>query len=229
MIRPCHVVAALTLVAAIASDAGAQAVRSSARPSRFIVAAGLVADGGYGIGKRTADLRSSGGAAAPFVLFHSDGRFEHMLGFDARLGYALSRTIGVEVSGTFGAPELSVAITQDAESGANATVSETTSQYTVDVGGTVQLPWRSGGGRIGSYAIGGAGYLRQLHDDHLLLETGHTIFGGGGLLYSFGGATRRHPRGLRGEVRYVYRAGGIDFEDKSRGHVSFRALGFFGF
>jgi len=229
MIGPGHAVAALALLAALASDARAQAVRPSTRPSRFTVSAGLVADGGYGVGERTAGLRSNAGAAAPFVLFHSDGRLEGMLGFDARVGYALSRTIGVEVSGTFGAPQLSVAITQDAESAANATVGESTSQYTVDVGATVQLPWRSAGGRIGSYGIGGAGYLRQLHDDRLLLETGHTIFGGGGLLYSFGSATRRHPRGLRGEVRYVYRAGGIDFEDKSRGHVSVRALGFLGF
>jgi hypothetical protein len=220
------VVCALSSIAAVVS---AQTVRPSPRPARFTLSGGVVVDGGYSLGARDAILRPNGSGVSPFVLFHSDGRVESAAGVDARFGYAVSRSIAVEVGGTYSQPHMAVAISRDAEGAGEATALEDISQYTVDVSGIVRLPWTGWRARLSSYVIGGGGYLRQLQDDHVMLETGHTIFGGGGLQYSPGGARRRFPRGVRAELRYVHRGGGIDFENKSRGHVSFRALGFVGF
>ena len=211
-----------------APQADAQTSLAAPGPKRFTVSAGLIANGGYELGDRNAELRgNSGTGATTFTLFHADGAMERVAGFEARFAYALSRALSIEVGGTTSRPDVNVTIEQDVESSGTTLVAETLSQYSVDVGGLFKLPWPRQTPRLQPYVIGGAGYLRQLHEDRLLVETGHTIFGGGGVQYAF--RTRGYPLGVRAEARLVRRVGGIDFEDKSRSHPSISAMGFIGF
>jgi hypothetical protein len=213
-----------------ASVAVAQTLRAPARAPRFIVSAGFIASGGYDLGDRNAELRGSSlSNPAPFTLFRADASLDGTPGLEARVAYALSPRLSIEAGGSWATPQVSVTVAQDAESIGTTAIGEEVSQYTVDIGGVVKLPWQWQSSRVQPYVAGGAGYLRQLHEDRLAVETGHTIFGGGGVQYFFRAPDRGRPFGVRAEAKLVRRAGGIDFEDKSRTHAAVSALGFIAF
>ena len=98
------------------------------------------------------------------------------------------------------------------------TASETIQQFTI--GGNVRwmLPGRRWSPRLAPFALGGGGYMRQLHDQATLLETGH--------FYQFGAgvetllvARRRFPSrgvGARADVRAIIRAKGVAFDGGSK-------------
>ncbi len=195
------------------------------------LSAGMSGSAGYAIGDRNAELRrNSMGTPSPFTLFRARSVLEGAPGLEARLALAFSRLLAVEVGATFAKPHLDVTITQDGEGNPSSSIVETISQYTIDVGGVVQLPWVKLGSRARPYVIGGGGYLRQLHEDRLLVETGSLVYVGGGVRYWLrGGSATSRALGVRADARYVRRMRGIDFEDRSRGYATFSALGFVGF
>ena len=113
-------------------------------------------------------------------------------GLDGRFAYALTRALSLEVGGSWSKPHVDVTVTQDSESTGTTLIAETVSQYTVDVGGLFWLFSRQGT-RLRPYVLGGGGYLRQLHENQLVVETGHTIFGGGGVAIRVPRARTRPP------------------------------------
>lgn len=222
----------VALVVMAASDrAAAQGRGPVVRPNRLTVSAGLIASAGYAIGDRNAELRrNSTGTPSPFTLFHAQSALNRATGLEARMALAFTRLLSIEVGGTFTTPQLGVTITQDNEGDPLTVVAEDISQYTVDVGAIIQLPWIRLGARARPYVIGGGGYLRQLHEDRLLVETGSLAYVGGGVRYWLrGGPLTRRGLGVRADTRYVHRARGIDFEDRSRGYAAISVLGFVGF
>jgi hypothetical protein len=215
----------------VGAAAGAHAQGAPAFEKKIVVSAGVGAAAGYAVGDRTAELRRNGTAAAgPFTLFRTESRLESAPGFDARVAYALSRAFSVEVAGTFSRPTLAVRITQDSEGVAETRSSESIDQYTVEFSGLFHLRGRTFGGAVRPYVIGGGGYLRQLHEDRYLLETGRLGYAGGGVHYWLPGRSgKQRTMGIRGEACVVVRSRGIDFEDKNRVYPRLSALGFIAF
>ena len=83
-------------------------------------------------------------------------------------------------------------------------------------GVTWQLPMRTGA-RLAPFVSGGAAFLRQLHEDRTLAETGQIYYAGGGARYWLrGGRGSGRAYGLRGDARVNFRRKGIDFENKIR-------------
>ena len=201
------------------------------RPRRLMVSGGLLLSAGYPLGDVAADLRRNGpGMQAPFTLFRAQSDLERATGLDARVSFAVTRVFALEVGGTYATPRLAVTIAGDMEAQDVGTVTEQVSQYSIDVSGIYQVPGLALGNRMRPYLIGGGGYLRQLHEGRLLVETGRTFHAGGGLQYWFrGGQGKARPLGVRAEGRYVRRTGGIDFEDAARSFPSFTVLAFAGF
>ena len=197
------------------------------RPRHFTVAAGWVVDGGYAVGDRTAELRRNATGTPSFTLFRADADFRSANGIEARIAYALTPALAIEVGGGYARPRLSIAISEDSESNDTISVTDEITQYTIDVAGVIAVPGVTLGARARPYATVGAGYLRQLHEDRLLVETGRVYHVGGGVRYWIRG-TSSNTRGLgiRADARYVRRAGGIDFEDRARNHPSFSLLAF---
>jgi hypothetical protein len=217
------------VLVAIAGPATAQDTGPALAPHRFVLSAGATASGGYPVGDRTADLRRNAtGSPAPVPLFRTESAFDWAPGFDARVDFAITRSLAVEVGATYATPRLGVTVLDDDESDPSVQLSEEVSQYSVDVSGLWHLPWPSLG-RARPYVIGGGGYLRQLHQDRLVAETGQQIHAGAGLWLWFSGASAS-PRstGVRAEVRLVRRFGGIEFEDASRNYPTVAVLGFLG-
>jgi hypothetical protein len=203
------------------------------RPGHVYVAGGLVWTGSYDVGTQVATLRANATSTLtppPSTLFVADGTIGHAAGADLRAGVAITRALAVEVSGQFSAPRLGVAISADPEAGAQALDGEPLRQYVVDVAATWQLSGVRIGRRARPFVEAGAGYLRQLHEERALVETGTLYHAGGGLrVWLRGGDGRRHDLGLRGDVRYVWRTGGVAFEDGTRAYPAASVLAFFGF
>ena len=222
---------AAAAVLLVASSASAQDDGPALRAHRFNLAAGPIATGGYPVGDQNANLRrNASGNPAPLPLFRTDSTFESATGFDARVSFAFTRTLAVELGATYSRPRLEVTISDDMESGADVQLGEEVVQYTVDVSGLWQLPGISFGRRARPYLTVGGGYLRQLHEDRLVAETGRIFHAGGGVRVWFtGGSTTARAIGLRAEARLVHRSRGIEFEDASRNFPAFSLLGFVGF
>lgn len=214
-----------------ASAASAQSSDPGFRAHHVALSAGLVASGSYPVGDQSAELRRNAtGSPAPFPLFRADSTFDTATGFDARVSFAFTRTLAVEVGGTYSKPRLDVVISDDAEADANVQLGEDVLQYTVDVSGLWQVPGIALGRRVRPYVIGGGGYLRQLHEGRLVAETGNLFHAGGGVyVWLTGGSNSARAIGLRAEARFVRRSGGIEFEDASRNYPAFSVLGFVGF
>ena len=220
------VVALWALVVAAHPAAG----QTPPAPQRFRVSAGIAAQGSYPLGNRDTLLRRNApGPATTLAFFTTESRLESAPGFDARVSYGFTRRIAIEVAASYLTPLLAVGVTLDPEHQSPARIEETISQYAVDVSGVVQLPFLNSP-HVRPYAFGGAGYLRQLHEARLLLETGATGHAGAGVSYWISGRPdTRRGMGVRGEARYVRRWRGVDFDDAPRGYLSVSALGFIGF
>jgi hypothetical protein len=225
-----RVLAVMALLGVTGIPAAAQPAPPAVSRGEVTVSAGLAASGGYAIGDRFATLRASrGGGTESFTLFRAESAFDPTAGLDVRVSYAMTSWLAVEVGGSVARPQVTVRVTGDTEALAELDVTERVSEYAVGASGLVYLPYRFGA-RSRPYVIGGAEYLRQLHDDRLLVETGRLAFAGGGVRYWLRGAAgSRRALGLRGEVSLVFRTGGIDFEDRGRRYPRLSALGFIGF
>jgi hypothetical protein len=108
-------------------------------------------------------------------------------------------------------PVYEVRVSGDVENAADITIEETLSQYLFDG----SLVWQfSHGGRAVPFVFGGAGYLRELHEEDALVEEGVEYHAGAGLKWWFGQGGRRF--GVRGEAGISIRDGGFDFKDSQR-------------
>ena len=96
------------------------------------------------------------------------------------------------------------------EDAPDTTAEETLSQYLFDG----SIVWHLGKGRAVPFLFGGAGYLRELHEDDALLEEGLEYHAGGGIKWWFG--ERRRGVGVRAEAGVSIRDGGFDFKDGQR-------------
>jgi hypothetical protein len=194
----------------------AAAQPSAPRPFRFEAGIGVSWMGREPIGTRTATETTGAGGTSP--LFNTSSDLAGAAGFDGWIGVRLSRTLVAEAEASYLKPQLRIAIGADAEGAAAVTASETIQQFTV--GGNIRwmLPGRWWSPRLAPFALGGGGYLRQLHDQATLLETGRFYQLGAGVETLLVPGRRFHTRGagVRADVRALIRSKGIAFDGGSR-------------
>lgn len=227
--RRCVLTFALSAVMAVMAMNARPASAQSGTP-RFSLAGGLVWMGSYPIGDGTADLlQNTPGTPPPTTpLFRAASTFESVAGIEGRVGIAITPRLTVEVGASWSRPTIGVAITDDREAASVTFDGETVSQYVIDVSLLWELPL-SRTARLRPFVIGGGGYLRQLHEDRTLVETGQLYHAGGGARLFFRGAAGGRAFGLRGDVQAAFRRGGIEFENERRVLPTATVLVFFGF
>jgi hypothetical protein len=171
---------------------------------------------GFDLGDRSATLtRNPATGSAPFELFTADTRFDAAPAGQARLGVYLARSISIEGGLQYSRPVLRTRLANDAEGAEAITASETVTRLVVDGSVVVHLlPLSFGGGRGVPFLLGGGGYVRELHEENELVETGREIHVGGGIKYWFGSGRKR--AGLRGDLGVSMREKGADFSDNRR-------------
>jgi hypothetical protein len=223
--------AAALMVLAVGVPVFAQSSEGpSLRRHHVMLGAGLAWSGAYDIGVATAQLRGNGPSATPppFTLFRTDSHFTKTTMPDVRVGIALTRRLAFEAGASLSHPHIGVRIAGDAEAPSQALLGEELEQYLFEGGMTWQPPIAFGR-NLAPFVSVGAGYLRQLHEDRTLAETGEIYYAGGGARYWLrgrSGATK--ALGIRADARLNVRTRGIDFEDKMRTYPTFSLALFVG-
>ena len=209
---------ALGLVACAPSAVRAQPPTDPA-PGRVELGIGWVWIGGEAVGSGDAtETTSSGGALS---LFRTSTELAAGSGVEARVGITLARAFELEASGTYAVPRLRTAISGDYENAVPVTASEPVQQFTAGVG----LLWyvrhdQARPASVAPFLVAGGGYLRELHEGSVLVETGRFYRVGGGVKFLFRWRERTFLKGvgLRIDARAMMRTGGVAFDD--RFHVS---------
>jgi hypothetical protein len=222
------VAALATLVTAVSASPLLAQSAPTFRQHAVTFAGGALFSGGYQVGDVTATLRRNApGTPSTLPMLRAESAFENGLGVEGRVSFALTESWGLEAAGSFSRPDLGVVVSQDAEVTGAVSSSERVDQYGLDGSVVYQLPY-SFGRRSRPYVIGGGGYLRQLHEERVLVETGYTLHVGGGLQYWWRSGGSRRPLGLRAEARLVRRHGGIEYGERARQFPALSILAFIG-
>lgn len=177
---------------------------------------GVTYSGGYDLGSVSAEeTRNTGTGTGPFVLFTAESRVKPAAALHGRLGVYLSPSASVEGGVQFARPIVSARLSDDAESATDVTATETLTRIVFDGSLVLHLTGMSfAGGKGIPFLLGGAGYLRELHEKNEVVETGHEYHAGAGLNVWFGQG--RHRLGLRGDFGVSRRSGGADAADVTR-------------
>jgi hypothetical protein len=190
---------------------------------RFEASVGGLWIGGAGMGSTQAELRANNLTPTPFRLFSAETNAAAAPGFDARFGYWLTRSMGIEAGFVRVRPELRTRITADAESAPALTVAERIDQYFIDA----NVIWLLDGFRFRRtvpFVSGGAGYLRQLHEGRTLVEGGQVYQAGGGVRHALmSDVSWIRTVGVRLQGRVYVLVNGVQLEDRPRTHGAFSA------
>jgi len=175
--------------------------------ARYEVGAGVRFVGPESLGKVDANETNAGGGT--FRLFTADSTLDAVLGFEARLGIRVSPALRIETTGSYGASDLKIALNADVENGAAVTATERITQFTIEGAAVMELTRWHLGARGAPFISGGAGYVRALHEDRILVDEGVMWHAGGGvnlvLRSSPGGAI-----GLRIDARALFQSGVVN-------------------
>ena len=221
MTRIARAVVTLALLHAAPAALGFAQTRPVNRPDRFEVSFGGMWIGGAELGSTRAEIRANNVTPAPFRLFSAETRAASAPGWDARVGYWLTRSVAVEGSFARLSPELRTRISDDAEGAAALTATERLDQYFID-GRVVWLLPQFKFGRTVPFVSGGAGYLRQLHEGRTLVETGQVYHAGGGVRHQLlADAGWFGSIGARLDGRVYVLVDGVQLEDRPRTHGAF--------
>ena len=210
-------VVCIALLAAV-SVARAEA-QTSSRAGRLQASVGAGWLGGSDFGEQPADLRTV--SSNPYRLFESNTRLGGTSLFEARVGFALTKRFGIEVRAALAKPELETTVSSDAEASGSFSAVEGIDQYSFDGGVLVHLDEFQTLG-LTPFAIGGLGYVRQLHGDQQLLETGHLFYLGGGVTRSLFSRPQGFIRSgsIRGDLRLNVLSLELTEDSRPQGSVS---------
>lgn len=186
-------------------------VVSAPRPPRFEISGGGLFVGGYSAGERSADITANQTGGPAYTLFKSKTRVDSAPGFEARLGFRVSRLLTIEGGAFMARPKLSTRLTADIEGAPEATVTEDLSVYIIDA--AVLASFGAESSRVMPFVRAGAGYVRELHQDNALVETGWAIHAGGGVTFWM---NPRQTVGVRADARVYFVSGGIDLDGGRR-------------
>jgi hypothetical protein len=174
---------------------------------RYEVAAGVRFVGPEPLGKVDAtETTASGGT---FRLFTADSTLAALLRFEARLNVRLLPALRIEATGSYGASDLKIALNGDAESAAALTATERITQFTIEGAAVIELTRWQMGAHGAPFVAAGAGYVRALHEDRILVDEGVLWHAGGGVNLALRSSPGR-TLGLRLDARVLVQSGVVN-------------------
>ena len=207
------------LLALLCAAGSASAQGADQRPVRrpeITVGGGWV--GGVVLGAADANLRANTSPPQPSRLFSANTRMAGAPTLEANVAFSFNRRWGVEGGVTKSGPDLRSSISADAEGAPATTAVERIDQYVFEGRVVVMLDELRLGQRTVPFATAGAGYLRQLHEGHTVIEEGRAFHVGGGLKYWLLARDRGlfKAAGVRFDARLYVLTSGIAFDDDPR-------------
>jgi len=204
-------VAAIGLICALMASAAPAFAQEGAAGGRLEFAVGPMWMGRTTLAGGDANETTSTGGT--FRLFTTSSTMSSMAGLEAHLGYRLAGRIELQGNVSYVEPELRVAISNDVENASAITAAERIQQYTF--GGGVLL-YLSRGEKLASFFEADGAYLRLLHEDRTLVDTGRSYGAGFGVKYAFHtSSSGMKAVGARIDARAVARSKATLF-DKAR-------------
>jgi hypothetical protein len=202
---------ALVVAALCAVDArGASAQSRAADDGRLEVAVGGTWIGQQSLGSATATETTSTVGTQP--LFNTSSTLAGSPAVEGRVGWRIARALMAEAEASYGRPEIAVAISNDFEGAGAVTAAERIQQYTIGGALVYSLPIHAS--RATPFVSAGAGYLRQLHENATLVQTGRYYQVGGGFTMLLASRPRATVKamGLRADARLIVRVDGVAFD-----------------
>jgi len=181
---------------------------SSKRAKEFLI--GGIVTGPTSVGSATAELLN--GAGEPAVnLFQVDNKLAMGFGVESSLGFQISNSLWLEVSGGWTSSSLESDIRADFEDAFDESISSSMSRFTLQGG---VLKYFHDKGKSAWFVRGSAGWMRETAGGNTL--TGDGIIAGGGLGWRHWWRTggKSGNVGLRVEGRADVRSGGISLGEK---------------
>ncbi len=173
--------------------------------SRFEIGAAATWTGGSDAGSADAlEARNPATGSSPLTLFSTSSRQEAAIGAAATAAFFVTARIAVEATVEYSRPVLRTTIANDFE---GATGTQADSQLSSYLFGGSFL-YHLGARRLVPFVSAGAGRLRQLDEDNVMLVTATELHAGGGVKYRL---DRRF--GLRAEARVSSRDKSLAFDD----------------
>ena len=200
------------IAAAALLQAAPSLAQSAAPASRLELGIGALWVGRESLGSAAAaEARGAGGTS---TLFNTSTELGSAAGVEGRIAVRLSRSFSAEAAASYMKPQLRIAVSGDAENAAPITATEAIHQFMV--GGRViwMIPGKRWSPRFAPFAMGGGGYLRQLHEAGTLVDTGRFYEVGGGVNALLMSRRRWRAKGvgIRADVRALVRARGVAFD-----------------
>ena len=195
-------------------------------PSRVEAGFGVLWLGQQPLGSSQANETTAAGTKTP--LFSTSSDLASAAGIDGRIGVRLTRSLAAEAEASYLKPQLRIAISGDTEGALALTATEAIQQFTIGGGLVWYVPNHGWPARFAPFVMAGGGYLRQLHEQNTLVETGSFFQVGGGATYLL--STRQHVHtkasGVRVDLRAVRWSKGVAFDDGGRVAPAFGASAF---
>lgn len=232
MTRSLCVVVALV---AVAAPAAAQSTAApSWRPWHPVIGVGATISGGESLGSRTIESRAVAvGTTTPAgaTLFRTESTLDGGVGGDLVVLLPLTPALALDLRGTAGRRTLTTRLSADAEGATGTAASERVTE--VEIGGRASWllpagPWPR---RLRPFVAAGGAYLRQLHEDRVLVESGSAWRADLGTHVWLRGARggRGPALGATAELGWQWRVGGITTAEGTRSSPAATARLFIGF
>jgi hypothetical protein len=201
-----------------ARRAGAQTLG----PGRLELAVGAQWTGGSQNGSR--DATETDPTASPLHLFSTASELSSAAGVEARVGVRVTRRFDIEAAGTYARPQLRVTATRDAEGASDTTASERLQLFSVSGGIVWALTSRTDTRTI-PFLTGGAGWVRELHENDIFAVAGEQAYVGGGVkqLLRTRDGRRLKALGVRADARAVIRTKALAIDDRTHATIALTA------
>lgn len=174
---------------------------------------------GAALGDADTSIRANANVARPYPLFATSTRQAPAPTVDVRVGTWLTRRFGAEAALSCARPEVRTSVTADVEGAPNLTVVERIDQYVIEGRFLVSLD-QAGRRPLHPFLAAGVGYLRQLHEGLITIESGHVVHLGGGVRHTWRSRPTGFLRraGVRAEAGVKILSGGVTVTTDTRVH-----------
>ena len=188
------VIAAVVCAAALLAPRAAQLAAPRRYRQRRLVE-------GYDLGRQRATITGpQTPTGLPVTLFDSDATIQSGPGAVVRVGWRVFNGVYAEATGGLGMNAIETRVDNDIEQAPPITVSSTLTQITIEGGALVELlTLRVLDGKLVPFIDGGGGYLRQMHEERVLIQNrADALCGRRREVALGGGAAARHRAAARG-------------------------------
>jgi len=183
-------------------------------PGRVEISGGILWIASQSMGTRSATETASTGS--PLTLFTAASTLDAASAADVHVAVKATHAIEAEMAATYARPSLRVQISGDFEQARDVAATERLQQYTLG-GGVNWYFLHRRTSAVTPFVNASLGYLRQLHENATLVDSGryYQIGGGTKIMVTSRSGKRVKGAGIRADARAFIRSKAVAFDGRS--------------